>query len=78
MTYWCADMPDEQDHQLEQANREVEARLAPLMARLSRIEEYVDELKNEHRNIKNEVLTMQDENLHLHMALNREHKKVPH
>ncbi|KAG0410282.1 hypothetical protein HPB47_012599 [Ixodes persulcatus] len=57
-------------------DRPMAERLSSMFSRLSLLEKYMDDLTTERRNLKNELLTLQDENLHLQMALNRERKKV--
>ncbi|XP_064487851.1 uncharacterized protein LOC135400038 isoform X2 [Ornithodoros turicata] len=61
---------------MEERNQDVGQRILALSERVAEVETYINDLVTQQRNLKNEILTLQDENLHLQLALNRERRKV--
>lgn len=53
-------------------------RILSLYDRVTELEDEVSDLGVKRRNVKNDLLTQQDENLHLQLAVSRERRKVEH
>lgn len=58
--------------------RERAERILSLYDRMIELEDEVSELSVKRRNVKNDLLTQQDENVHLQLAVSRERRKVEH